>query len=123
MPTVPTVSGLPRAFAARSTARATSAPARLRGPLDGQGALGSRQQRVVPGGHHDRPRVPALAVERHAVAAGPGDVLDDPDRYPLLLEDRALLNVQLDERMVVARGQPHRFQRARVPRGGAELIE
>ena len=67
----------------------------------------------MPHGHEHRPGMAALAVEGHPVAARARDVLDDADRNIRRLEDRALLDVQLDEGMVIARRAAEQTRAAR----------
>ena len=103
-PVVATLSGPPADQAAASTASTASAAA---------------QRASLPAGHQHRARVPTLALPGHPHRRRGRDRRDDADREPLALEDRPLLDVQLDEGRVVPSGRAGlSTARHRIPRRG-----
>ena len=83
------------------------AAGRLRRGLDGQHDLRRGTQGILPVGHQHRAGVAALALELHPQRRRGRDRRHDADRHVLALEDRPLLDVQLDEGGVVIGRQPH----------------
>ena len=74
--------------------------------------LGCRGQRVFAAGHQLAAGVTAFAFNEDAQAGRRGNVRDQADIDAFLLEQRALLNVQLDELVEAARGHGDGFKRA-----------
>ena len=78
--------------------RADRRPAALvaRRLADGEDEPGARHERVAARVHRKAAALHGLAADADAVALDPGGAGDDPDRQPFALEDRALLDVELE---------------------------
>ena len=91
--------------------------------LDGEDDLGGGAEGVAAVGHEQRAGVAAETFDGEAVAGGRGDGGDDAEGKAFALEQRTLLDVQLNPGMVAAAGQAHAGERAGEAGGGADLGE
>ena len=88
--------------------------------FDGENEFGGGAERVFAVGHQERSGVAAKAGDGEAIAGGRGDAGDDAERNAFALEQRTLLDVQLDPGVIVVRRQSARRRAARrsLPRCG-----
>ncbi len=94
-PTVPTVS---------------IAPVRFGGGFERKNQLSCGGQRIFAAGHQLAAGMAAFAFDEDAHAGGRGDVGHEADIDAFLFEERALLDVQLDELMKAARRVERRIR-------------
>ena len=77
---------------------------RRRDPIHGERQLGCREEGIPPAIHRRGARMIRRPLDRDIPPANSDDALDDADVDGGLVEDRALLDVQLDESRDGARG-------------------
>mmetsp|Transcript_12307 Transcript_12307/g.40406 ORF Transcript_12307/g.40406 Transcript_12307/m.40406 type:complete len:330 (-) Transcript_12307:383-1372(-) len=84
------------------------------GSLNCERKLSPRQTRVVSVRHQQRAGVSATAAKLDAQRCGRSDRSDDSDIEALLLEERPLLNVELDKSIVEARPEVDALEHVRM---------
>ncbi len=91
--------------------------------FEGEDDFGGGAESVAAVGHEERAGVAADALDGEAIAGGCGDGGDDAEWNAFALEQRALLDVELDPGVIVVGRQAHAGERAGKARGGADLGE